>query len=156
MNPPNTAKSTELQVMIWFLAEGWEIFTPVSDLYGTDLVVRDPNTRRLLAVQVKHKQPGSLNEGRLPKSWSGAHPPFDFLVFYAPETERGLVIPAQRLEKEGQAFIFYTKDADGYSTGPVRPLFGAFAFSLRDVPHEQRASHFVKRFHEITSAGHGV
>lgn len=51
---PNTAKSAELQIIIWFLEAGWELFTPVADLYGTDIVVRHPDTQELLAIQVKH------------------------------------------------------------------------------------------------------
>lgn len=62
--PPNTARSVELQIIIWFLEAGWELFTLVADI-GSDMVVRHPQTRELLAIQVKHKQPGSLNEGLL-------------------------------------------------------------------------------------------
>jgi hypothetical protein len=71
---PNTAKSAELQVIIWSLEAGWELFTPVADLYGTDVVVRHPATRELLAIQVKHKQPGSLNEGELLRTWDEHEP----------------------------------------------------------------------------------
>ena len=72
----NTAKSAELQIIIWFLEAGWELFTPVADLYGTDIVVRHPVTRDLLAIQVKHKQPGSLNEGELQRTWYEHGPTF--------------------------------------------------------------------------------
>lgn len=61
---PNSAKSAELQIIIWFLEVGWELFTPVADI-GSDMVIRPPQTRELLAVQIKHKQREALNEGLL-------------------------------------------------------------------------------------------
>lgn len=146
---PNTAKSAELQIIIWFLEAGWELFTPVADLYGTDIVVRDPATRKLLAVQVKHKQPGALNEGELLKTWDD--PSFDYLIFFVPARLRGLVVPSQKLKKAGKMFIFYSKDQDGYARGSVRPMFRDYAFELATVPPEQRAAAFVECFCRIHS-----
>ena len=148
---PNTAKSAELQIIIWFLESGWELFTPVADLYGTDIVVRDPVTRKLLAVQVKHKQPGSLNEGELLRTWDEKSPSFDYLVFFVPAKLRGLVLPSQRLKKSGKMFIFYAKDRDGYARGPVRPMFRDYAFELASILPEQRAVTFVEFFRRIHS-----
>ena len=123
MTKPNTAKSAEFQVVIWFLEAGWELFTPVADLYGTDLVVREPDTRKLLSVQVKHKEPGSLNEGRLANDWRDRLPPFDYLVFFVPEKVRGLVLPSSSLTKGGKTFLFYKNDTEGYSRGSARKIF---------------------------------
>jgi hypothetical protein len=148
---PNTAKSAELQIIIWFLEAGWELFTPVADLYGTDIVVRDPATRKLLAVQVKHKQPGALNEGELLRTWDNNYPSFDYLVFFVPAKLRGLVVPSQKLTKAGKMFIFYKRDHDGYARGPVRPMFRDYAFELAAVPPEQRALAFVYFFCRIHS-----
>ena len=146
---PNTAKSAELQIIIWFLEAGWELFTPVSDLYGTDIVVRHPATRKLLAIQVKHKQPGALNEGELLRTWDGKSPSFDYLVFFVPAKLRGLVVPSQKLKKPGKMFIFYLKDHEGYARGPVRPMFKEYAFEFASVPSEQRAVAFAEFFSRV-------
>lgn len=144
---PNTAKSAELQIIIWFLEAGWELFTPVADLHGTDIVVRYPLTRELLAIQVKHKQPGSLNEGELLRSWD--EPSFDYLVFFVPSKLRGLVIPRHKLQKSGKMFIFYAKDEQGYARGAVRPLFKEYAFEFEAVAPESRAVAFVDFFSQV-------
>jgi len=146
---PNTAKSAELQIIIWFLEAGWELFTPVADLYGTDIVVRHPVTRELLAIQMKHKQPGALNEGELRRTWNEHAPPFDFLVFFVPAKLRGLVIPRQKLMKSGKMFIFYSRDEEGYARGPVRPLFKEYAFEFGAVATESRAVAFVNFFSKV-------
>jgi hypothetical protein len=146
---PNTAKSAELQIIIWFLEAGWELFTPVADLYGTDVVVRHPETRELLAIQVKHKQPGALNEGRLQNDWIAHDPAFDYLVFFVPERSRGLVIPREKLKKRGKVFIFYGKDLEGYPRGAVRPLFKDYAFELAGVAPDARPKAFAEFFSEV-------
>ena len=92
MARPNSAKSAEPQIIIWLLEAGWELFTPVADV-GSDLMVRHPLTQKLLAIQVKHKQPAALNEGLLQNDWRGLQPPFDYLVFFVPERLRVLIIP---------------------------------------------------------------
>jgi hypothetical protein len=146
---PNTAKSAELQIIIWFLEAGWELFTPVADLYGTDIVVRHPETRELLAIQVKHKQPRSLNEGRLRNDWNEYEPSFNYLVFFVPEKLRGLIIPRHKLRKPGKLFIFYADDGEGYSRGPVRPLFKEYAFEFAGIAPERRATAFVDFFSRV-------
>jgi hypothetical protein len=146
---PNTAKSAELQIIIWFLEAGWELFTPVADLYGTDIVVRHPETRELLAIQVKHKQPGALNEGWLQNDWIEHDPAFNYLVFFVPERSRGLVIPRDKLKKRGKVFIFYSKDPEGYPRGAVRPLFKDYAFELAGVGPDLRPKAFVDFFSEV-------
>lgn len=149
MIKPNTAKSAELQIIIWFLEAGWELFTPVADLYGTDIVVRHPETKELLAVQVKHKQPGALNEGFLVNDWAASDPAFDYLVFFVPERSRGLVVPRIKLKKAGKAFVFYAKDKEGYPRGAVRPLFKDYAFELGTVSPEARGMTFVDFFARV-------
>lgn len=144
-----TAKPAELQVIAWFLEAGWEVFTPVVDLNGTDLVVREPDTRALLALQVKHKEREAKNEGRLANDWAGVQPPFDYLVFYVPAKQRGVIVPARKLRKEGKVFLFFKNDADGYPTGPVRRLFAPFQFELSAVAADRRWDAFVSRFSEI-------
>lgn len=146
---PNTAKSAELQIIIWFLEAGWELFTPVSDLYGTDIVVRHPATRKLLAIQVKHKQPGALNEGELLRTWDDKSPSFDYLVFFVPAKLRVLVVPSHKLKKPGKMFIFFSRDHDGYARGPVRPMFREYAFEFATVPPERRAVEFVEFFSRV-------
>lgn len=139
----NSAKAAELQVMIWFLESGWEIFAPMDDRHGIDLVTRLPDDGRLISIQVKHKQPGGKNEGQLNNPWAGIEPPFDFLVFYQPEKSRGLIIPKQKLKKSGKMFLFFKEGVSGYSTGPVRPLYADFGFDFATVPHSERAKCFV-------------
>ena len=146
---PNTAKSAELQILIWFLEAGWELYTPVADLHGTDIVVRHPETRELLSIQVKHKQPGALNEGELLRTWD--EPLFDYLVFFVPSKCRGLIVPKKKLTKAGKMFIFYAKDAEGYARGAVRPLFAGYAFEFAGVAAENRASAFCGFFMKIHS-----
>lgn len=145
----NTAKSTELQIMIWFLEAGWEIFTPLADLNATDMVIREPNSRELLSVQIKHKQPGAKNEGQLNNPWAGKEPPFDYLVFYQPSKARGVIVPKHKLKKQGKMFLFFAQDAGGFPTGPVRPLYADFGFELAETPHEERSRAFVARFSEV-------
>jgi hypothetical protein len=145
MLKPNTAKSAELQIIIWFLEAGWELFTPVADLYGTDVVVRHPVTRELLAIQVKHKQPGSLNE-----------PSFDYLVFFVPARLRGLVVPREKLRKAGKMFIFYSRDEEGYARGAVRPLFKEYAFELGSVAADARAVTFVDFFSKVHALSRSI
>lgn len=130
---PNTAKSAELQIMIWFLEAGWEIFTPLADLNATDMVIREPVSRELLSIQVKHKQPGSKNEGQLNNPWAGTEPPFDYLIFFQPEKARGVIVPKEKLKKVGKMFLFFVKDADGYSSGTVRPLYQTSALIFRET-----------------------
>jgi hypothetical protein len=149
MLEPNTAKSAELQIIIWFLEAGWELFTPVADLYGTDIVVRHPVTRDLIAIQVKHKQPGSLNEGELQRTWDEHEPSFDYLIFFVPARKRGLVIPRQKLKKSGKMFIFYSRDEEGYARGAVRPLFKEYAFEFGGIALESRAIAFVDFFSKV-------
>jgi len=122
---------------------------PVADLYGTDVVVRHPVTRELLAIQVKHKQPGSLNEGELLRTWDEHKPSFDYLVFFVPARLRGLIIPRQRLQKSGKMFIFYSRDEEGYARGAVRPTFKGYAFEFRDVMPESRAIAFADFFAKV-------
>ena len=129
--------------MIWLLESGWEIFAPMDDRHGIDLVTRLPDDGRLISIQVKHKQPGAKNEGQLNNPWAGIEPPFDFLVFYQPEKSRGLIIPKQKLKKSGKMFLFFKEGASGYSTGPVRPLYADFGFDFATVPHSERAKSFV-------------
>jgi hypothetical protein len=139
----NTAKAAELQVTLWFLESGWEVFAPMDDRHGTDLVARLPEDGRLVSIQVKHKQPGAKNEGQLNNPWAGIEPPFDFLVFYQPEKSRGLIIPKQKLKKSGKMFLFFKESAAGYSSGAVRPLYADFGFDFGAVPHSERAKSFV-------------
>jgi|ERR1700694_4950224 len=115
MQEPNTAKSAELQIMIWFLEAGVEIFTPLADQNATDMVIRHPFDQKLIAIQVKHKQPGAKNEGMLLNLWFGTEPSFDYLVFYQPSKSRGLIAPKRKLKKEGKLFVFFKNDAQGYS-----------------------------------------
>ena len=145
----NTAKSAELQIIIWFLEAGWEFFTPVADLYGTDIVVRHPETRELLAIQVKHKQPGALNEGWLQNDWVEHDPAFNYLVFFVPDRSRGLVIPRDRLKKRGKVFMFYAKDLEGYPRGAARPLFKDYAFEFAGIAPDARSKAFVDFFSEV-------
>ena len=153
---PNTAKSAELQIIIWFLEAGWELFTPVADR-GSDMVVRHPETGELLAVQVKHKQRDSLNEGLLENDWRGVKPPFDYLIFFIPEKQRLLIIPAEKLKKTGKRFIFFAMDQDGYSRGPVRPLFSPYYLDLLPLRIEDRANAFATFFaqmHALRQSSH--
>lgn len=145
---PNSAKSAELQIIIWFLEAGWELFTPVADS-GTDLVVRHPLTQELLAIQVKHKQPAALNEGLLQNDWRGLQPPFDYLVFFVPERLRVLIIPSEKLRKQGKLFMFFAKDEDGYSRGKVRPIFSQYYLDLAQFPTEGRAEAFTAFFMNV-------
>lgn len=146
---PNSSKSAELQIIIWFLEAGWELFTPVTDLNGTDIVVRSPGTEELLALQVKHKEPGALNEGRLVNDWATKKPAFDYLIFIVPQRMRGFILPTAKLRKSGKAFIFYKKDADGYPRGNPRPLFSDYAFDLSAVPPERRPESFASFFSKV-------
>lgn len=145
---PNSAKSAELQIIIWFLEAGWELFTPVADI-GTDMVVRHPQTRELLAVQVKHKQRDSLNEGLLDNDWRGVQPPFDYLIFFIPEKQRLLVIPSEELTKAGKRFVFFTLDTNGYSRGRIRPKFSAYYLDLSPLRIEDRANAFATFFARV-------
>lgn len=145
---PNTAKSAELQIIIWFLEAGWELFTPVADR-GTDMVVRHPQTGELLAIQVKHKQRESLNEGLLQNDWRGVKPPFDYLIFFIPEKQRLLIIPTEKLKKTGKQFTFFAVDSEGYSRGPVRPLFAPYHLDLLPLRIEDRANAFATFFAQI-------
>jgi len=149
MGRPDTARTSELLVTIWFLEAGWELFTPVSDLYGVDLVVREPKSRRLLSVQVKHKEPGALNEGRLSNDWVNKAPPFDYLVFIVPINFRVLVLPKEALNKSGKTFDFYKKDSKKHSCGPVRPCYSQYAIELGDEKPELRSLRFIEFFSKV-------
>lgn len=145
----NSAKAAELQIMIWLLESGWQIFAPMDDRHGTDLVARLPDDGRLISIQVKHKQPGAKNEGQLSNPWAGIEPPFDLLVFYQPEKSRGLIIPKQKLKKPGKMFLFFKEAATGYSSGSVRPLYADFGFDFMTIPHSERAKSFVDHLTKI-------
>ena len=143
---PNTAKSAELQIMAWFLEARWEVFTPLADQNATDLVVRRPSSDELLAIQVKHKEPGARNEGQLYNSWGRTRPPFDYLVFYQVEKCRGVILPRSFFSGRGQTLFFYKLDSDGYSNGPVRKLFQVYAFDLATTPILERGQAFEQVF----------
>lgn len=145
----NTAKTAELQVMIWFLEAGWEVFAPTHDQNATDLVVRSPGTRAMLAVQVKHKQPGSKNQGQLQNKWNDGNAPFDLLVFYQPSKSRGVMLPREALKKEGKNLFFFARDKEAYPTGKVRPIFKDFAFDFTATAHEARAAAFVGQIERL-------
>jgi len=152
---PNTAKSAELQIIIWFLEAGWELLTPVADR-GSDMVVRHPQTGQLLAIQVKHKQRESLNEGLLQNDWRGVQPPFDYLIFFIPEKQRLLIIPSGKLKKTGKQFTFFAVDSEGYSRGPVRPLFAPYHLDLLPLRIEERAIAFATFFADIHAARESI
>ena len=148
MARPNSAKSAELQVIIWFLEAGWELFTPVADV-GSDIVVRHPVTHELLAVQVKHKQPGSLNQGLLSNDWRTAPPAFDYLVFFVPERSCVFVVPRHKLMKPGRTFVFFAKDKAGYTRGPARRLFASDFLDLSTTNAADRAVAFSQFFAQV-------
>lgn len=79
-------------------------------------------TPELLAVQVKHKRPGALNEGELIRTGGEHAGPFDLLD---------------------------SKDEAGYARGPVRPLFKEYAFELGTVATESRDVAFVNFFSKV-------
>jgi hypothetical protein len=152
MARPNTAKSAELQVTIWFLEAGWELYTPIADLHGTDMVVKAPGTRNLYSVQVKHKQPGARNEGYIANYWTTGDAPFDFLVFIQPSKSRGVILHRSQLKKQGKSLQFFKFDTAGYSSGDVRPLFKDFFFDFSGVPHPDRGLAFVRHFEKAVEA----
>jgi hypothetical protein len=100
---------------------------------------------------VKHKQPGSKNEGQLSNPWNDGNAPFDYLVFYQPSKFRGVILPRRKLKKEGKMLQFFKKDKEGYSSGDVRPLFSDYAFNFVNIPHEKRANAFTGLFATIHS-----
>ncbi len=139
--------------MVWFLEAGWEVFTPVVDMNATDLVVRSPRSLELTAVQIKHKERGSKNEGQIQRVWDNDYVPFDMLVFYQPEKRRGVIAPRRMLIKPGSLFQFFKKDSEGYSTGAVRPMFADYFFEIpspRDEPSS--ALYFTGRFQQVVEA----
>src|SRR5688572_16085451 len=99
----NSDKGSELQIIIWLLEAGWEVFTPVVDKNQTDLVVRRPKSSDFLGIQIKHKQDNSSsdNEGVLKNLWRTGKPPFDFLIFYQPFKLRGIIRHSRWLKDEG-------------------------------------------------------
>lgn len=148
-----SSKSAELQVMVWFLEAGWDVFTPVIDMNATDLVVRAPRSLELTAVQIKHKQRGSKNQGQIQRVWDNNYIPFDILVFYQPEKHRGVIAPRRMLIKSGKLFQFFKRDGDGYSSGVVRPMWADYFFQIpRDGSELSAATYFVERFFQITKA----
>src|SRR5258708_5401081 len=79
----------------------------------------------------------------------GFCPPFFYLFFFWPERLRVLIIPSEKLKKQGKLFVFFAKDKDGYSRGMVRPLFSQYFLDLAQVPAEGRAEAFTEFFTKV-------
>jgi hypothetical protein len=153
MTPLNSAKCAELQIMVWFLEAGWEVFTPVVDANQTDLVVRVPTTQEILAIQVKHKERGRLNEGWLENQWKEGQIPFDYLVLYQPEKIRGVILHRDSFQNLPHTIEIYLKDQDGYSNRDFRDRYVDVSFDLLTVPEGSRASSFAERLLAIHAGG---
>lgn len=153
MTPLNSAKCAELQIMVWFLEAGWEVFTPVVDANQTDLVVRIPTTQEIVAVQIKHKERGRLNEGWLKNHWKTGTPPFDYLLLFQPEKTRGVIFHRESFRQLPPTIEVYLRDRNGYSNRDFRDRFVDISFDLGAVPEGLRASSFAQRFLAIHSGG---
>jgi hypothetical protein len=144
----NSAKAAELQVITWFLEAGWEVFTPVVDANQTDAVVRIPRSTEVLAIQIKHKEPGGRNEGWLKNKWRSCTIPFDYMVIYQPAKVRGAILAREELPRIGSTIQLYKHDRNGYSNGPFRPKYREVSFDLADLEPEDRATGFAARLLE--------
>lgn len=151
MTPLNSAKCAELQIMVWFLEAGWEVFTPVVDANQTDLVVRVPRTQEVLAIQIKHKERGRLNEGWLSNKWRTANIPFDYLILFQPEKIRGAIFHRDSFATLPPTIEIYLTDRDGYSNRGFKDRYIDIGFDLASVAEGQRASSFADRFGTIHS-----
>jgi hypothetical protein len=153
MTPLNSAKCAELQIMVWFLEAGWEVLTPVVDANQTDLVVRIPTTPEIVAVQVKHKERGRLNEGWLKNHWKTGTIPFDYLVLFQPEKIRGVIFHRDSFQNLPPTIEIYVKDRNGYSNRNFKDRYVDVSFDLSSVAEGSRASGFAERFLTIHSGG---
>jgi Holliday junction resolvase-like predicted endonuclease len=52
MNPKHRGALSELKATVWLLEQGYEVFTNVSPHGDADIIIRDPNTGELSAVDV--------------------------------------------------------------------------------------------------------
>jgi hypothetical protein len=106
----------------------------------------------LIAIQVKHKQRGSKNEGQIQRVWENDYIPFDVLVFYQPSKRRGVIAPRRMLKKEGGLFSFFNKDEDGYATGSPRKMWKDFYFEIPTGDELKAAEYFAERFAAVVLA----
>jgi hypothetical protein len=147
----NSAKCAELQIMVWFLESGWEVFTPVVDANQTDLVVRIPNTGKVLAIQIKHKERGRLNEGWLKNRWKTGPTPFDYLILFQPEKVRGAIFHRDAFRDLPPTIEIYLTDRDGYSNRDFKDRYVDISFDLSSIAEDLRASNFTETFRTIHS-----
>lgn len=152
MTPLNSAKCAELQIMVWFLEAGWEVFTPVVDANQTDMVVRMPETQETLAIQIKHKERKRLNEGWLSNKWRTGKIPFDYLVLFQPEKIRGAIFHRDSFATLPRTIEIYLTDSDGYSNRDFTDRYRDISFDLASVPESARATCFTARFRTIHTA----
>jgi hypothetical protein len=144
----NTHKTSELEIAIWFLKCGYQVFAPYVDMVEVDLVIKTPK-RGYLGLQIKHKQPDAKNEGRLVNHWKAKDPVFDAMIIYSPFKLRGVILSKDRLIKETSVLWLYNQDKDGYSANVFRPKFRNVLFDLHGIDNNMVHSEFVKRFEEI-------
>ncbi|MEO6785798.1 MAG: hypothetical protein ABI318_06660 [Chthoniobacteraceae bacterium] len=152
MKSLNSSKCAELQIVIWFLGAGWEVFTPVVDANQTDLVVRVPTSKQLLAIQVKHREFDGKNKGQLKNRWKKREAPFDYLILFQPEKMRGAIFHREAFPTLPASIEIYRRDKDGYSNREFRPRYSPVGFDLLCCSEVSKASQFAKNFLEIHTA----
>jgi hypothetical protein len=127
--------------MTWLSESLWEVYFPIKDS-GVDLIARHPQIRRLVLVQIKHKEPGANRQNRINRHWDPNRKTFDCLVVYQPKLERGLILPWRLLTNPGATFSFgYIGSGDG-----AYPKYRRYVFDLRGQPISAHSAIFVSAF----------
>jgi hypothetical protein len=139
-----TAKSSEVLIMSWFLESKWQVYSPLLD-NGADFVLRHPDLKKLVLVQIKHKEVTSKTQGKLNRKWDHLKPPFHVLIIYQPKFERGLILPAKMLRKPGTSLMLADR-RKGYET--FFPKYRRYTFDLRGKPITSHSGIFVACFED--------
>jgi hypothetical protein len=122
-------KAIEAMVIQWLVEAQWPVYTPFVDIDEVDLIARNPATRRLVSIQIKHKEPGSWQD-YIKNHWKDGDPLFDVLVLYQKKYDRGFALPKEVLRKANK-HLYFEKYIKGtwQSTGEIDDRYKHFVFS---------------------------
>ena len=136
-----TSTAAEYQIKSWLSASEWVVYRPITD-NGVDLIVEYPKIKRLVRMQIKHKEPRARYQNKINRQWNPDRKTFDYLIVYQPKLERGLILPWRVLTNRGIKFSFgYQGDSD-----EVYPKYRRYVFDLRKKPIASHSAIFVRAF----------
>lgn len=126
-------KAIEALVLYWLTNKGYACYIPYVDIEQTDIVFRHPVTKRLVGLQVKHKEPESFQD-YLFNDWQDGNFHFDAVVLYQPLYSRGLILPPRMLIGKQRKLYFEQYIKGWESTGTIHETYQECVFDEWTFP----------------------